>query len=88
MKKKRRVPLAITILVPVLLGVALIQGGALGATYFYSRESNYNDIVATDRIYLLNTMWAVRSATATATDAVEEIKKILDQEEIAYVNFA
>ena len=76
MKKKRRVPLAITILVPVLLGVALVQGGALGATYFYSRESNYNDTVATDRIYLLNTMWVVRSTAATA--AVEEIKKVYD----------
>ena len=48
MKKKRRIPLAITILVPVLLGVAAVQGAAFGASVSLSRDADYNDAIGVD----------------------------------------
>ena len=75
--KKHRIPLAVTILVPVLLGVILVQGAAFGASYYFSREADFNDTVEVDRVRLMNAMWTIPSTTQ---DAVAEIKSVYDTE--------
>ena len=72
MKKKRRIPLAITILVPVLLGVSAVQGGAFGASVAFSREADYNDAIGVDKANLQQATWKMPNNTMEVVNAIKE----------------
>jgi serine phosphatase RsbU (regulator of sigma subunit) len=80
MKKKRRIPLAITILVPVLLGVAAVQGAAFGASVSLSRDADYNDAISVDKARLQQTTWKMPNNTMEVVDAIKEIYETVNPE--------
>ena len=80
MKKKRRIPLAITILVPVLLGVAAVQGAAFGASVSLSRDADYNDAIGVDKARLQQTTWKMPNNTMEVVNAIKEIYETVNPE--------
>lgn len=73
MKKKRRISLSLTILVPVMLGVLLTQGIALWAVYHNARDADYNDTVQVDKVQLLRAQMSMPIGLGTACQKIKDV---------------
>ena len=71
--KKRFFPLSLTILVPVLFGVLLVQTGAFALAYFSVKQADFNDTAAVDQTQLMASKWMVPKSANELCAKIKEV---------------
>ena len=75
---KRRIPLSAAILIPVLLGVLLVQVGSFVGAYLAARNADINDATDIDQSALQTASRRIAMCKGEVNTIVEETKKIYE----------